>query len=148
MTQCPTYTGDVLLQMNENGDWDLYYSNGQPCMTDGFETEVLLAVFVEPDTWQNALTNDPAEQYISEFPSVIKNGRVDNDTINDGIAAIKRALQYKIDNGSADTIDVTGSALSIFAIEWEIIITRGSEENRFDINWQKGVIKVSASKVA
>ena len=148
MTQCPTYTGDVQLRINENGDWDIYYDNGQPCMTDGFDTEVILAVFIEPDTWQNALTNNPEEQYISDFPDVVKNGTVDNDTINDGIAAIKRALQYKIDNGSADTIDVTGIALSIYAIEWEIIITRGSEENRYDINRKKGVIKVSASKVA
>lgn len=148
MTQCATFTGDLLLQINDSGDWDIFYENGQPCMTDGFDTESILAVFVEPDTWQNALTNDPAEQYISDFPEVIKNGRVDNDTINDGVAAIKRALQYKIDNGSADTITVTGFALSIFALEWEIIITRGSEENRFNVNWNRGVILVSASKVA
>jgi hypothetical protein len=91
--QMATYTGDLLLVLNQNGDWDLEYINGQPRMTDGFETAVMLSVFVEPDFWQNDLTNIVAEKYISEFPEVIKNGRVDNDTLNDGISALKKSIK-------------------------------------------------------
>jgi phage gp46-like protein len=140
--QMATYTGDLLLVLNQNGDWDLEYINGQPRMTDGFETAVMLSVFVEPDFWQNDLTNIVAEKYISEFPEVIKNGRVDNDTLNDGISALKKALKWMIDTEAASKIEVTGGFINVYALYWEISIFRTTGETRYQINWDKQEVTV------
>ena len=144
MTKAATYTGDLLLLLNDDGDWDINYINGQPEMTDSFDTEVMLAIFGEPDFWQNDLTNDPAEQYISEFPALIKDSNVTDKTLKDGIEAIKKALKYMVDKGEAQSIDVTGEFLNVFGIGWIIVIERPEKTSRFDINWEKGVIAISA----
>ncbi len=144
MTEAATYTGDLKLILDENGDWDINYINGQPEMIDGFDVEVILAIFGEPDFWQNDLTNDPAEQYISEFPDLIKDANVSDKTLKDGIEAIKKALQFMVDKSEASSIDVTGEFISVYGIGWIIKITRPTAETRFNINWDKGVIAVSA----
>lgn len=142
MTQTPTYTGDLKLILNDDLDWDINYINGQPEMTDGFETQDLLAVFGEPDFWQNDLTTDPNEQYISEFPAVILNGRVDDKTLKAGIAAIKKALQFKITTNQAETIKVTGGVLNVFGLYWVIEITKGGIIGKYTINWDRGTVSL------
>ena len=144
MTDAATYTGDLKLILDEDGDWDIHYINGQPEMTDGFDTEVMLAIFGEPDFWQNDLTNDPAEQYISEFPALIKDANVTDKTLKDGIEAIKNALKYMIDKGEADSIDVTGEFINVYGIGWVIDISRPTAETIYNINWDKGVVAISA----
>ncbi len=142
MTQTPTYTGDLKLILNDDLDWDINYINGQPKMTDGFETQDMLAVFGEPDFWQNDLTTDPNEQYISEFPAVILNGRVDDKTLKAGIAAIKKALQFKITTNQAETIKVTGGVLNVFGLYWVIEITKGGIIGKYTINWDRGTVSL------
>lgn len=144
MTGAATYTGDLILALNEDDDWDINYINGQPEMTDGFDTEVMLAIFGEPDFWQNDLTNDPAEQFISEFPALIKDANVSDKTLKDGIEALKKALRFMVDKGEAQSIEVTGEFLNVYGIGWIIDISRPTGETRFNINWQKGVIAISA----
>ena len=144
MTDAATYTGDLKLILDENGDYDLNYINGQPEMTDGFDTEVMLAIFGEPDFWQNDLTNDPAEQYISEFPELIKDANVSDKTLIDGIEALKKALAFMVDTGEAQSIEVTGEFINVFGIGWIIVIERPEKTNRYDINWEKGVVAISA----
>ena len=144
MTDAATYTGDLLLLLNEDGDWDINYINGQPEMTDGFDTEVMLAIFGEPDFWQNDLTNEPAEKYISEFPALIKDANVSDKTLKDGIEALKKALKFMIDKGEAQSIDVTGEFLNVFSIGWIIVIMRPTAETIYNINWDKGVAAISA----
>lgn len=143
MTDAATYTGDLKLILDENGDWDINYINGQPEMIDGFDTEVMLAIFGEPDFWQNDLTNDSAEQYISEFPELIKDANVSDKTLLDGIEALKKALRFMIDKGEAKSIDVTGEFINIFGIGWIIVIERPEKTSRFDINWEKGVVTIA-----
>ncbi len=135
-----TYTGDLQINIDGQGDWDLTYENGQPFMTDGFTTCVTLAIFGDPDFWQNQLTNDPAEKYISEFPEVIRTGKVNNDTINNGNDAIRNALKFMINTGMAKSINVTGGVLSVYGLKWTIDITRDETSIRYNINWEKGVI--------
>ena len=135
-----TYSGDLQINIDGQGDWDLTYENGQPFMTDGFTTCVTLAIFGDPDFWQNKLTNDPAEKYISEFPEVIRTGKVNNATINNGNSAIRNALKFMIDTGMAKSINVTGGVLSVYGLKWTIDITRDETSTKFNINWNKGVI--------
>ncbi len=143
MTDAATYTGDLKLILDQDGDWDLNYINGQPEMTDSFDTEVMLAIFGEPDFWQNDLTNDPAEQYISEFPTLIKDANVTDKTLKDGIEVLKKALQFMVDKDEAQSIDVTGEFINVYGIGWPIVIKRPEKTNRYDINWEKGVIKIA-----
>ena len=143
MTNCSTYTGDLLISLNTEGDWDLNYINGQPCMTDGFDTAVMLAVFGEPDFWQNDITNNPNEQYISEFPEVIRHGKVNDDTLKDGIEAIKKAMRFMVDSGAASEVNVTGGVLSVYGLYWIIETIKGNITSRFTINWDKGVVAVA-----
>lgn len=143
MTNCATYTGDLIIGLNEDGDWDLNYINGQPCMTDGFDTAVMLAVFGEPDFWQNSLTNDPNEKYISEFPEVVRLGKVTDDTLKKGKAAIERSLLFLKNTGIAQNVVVSGGVLSVFGLYWRIEISRGNIVSRYQINWDKGVIEVA-----
>lgn len=143
MTECSTYTGDLLIQFDSTTDWDLLWQNGQPCMTDGFETAVMLSVFGEPDFWQNGITNNPSEKYISGFPDVVKQANVNQKTLNDGTEAIKRSLQWMISDSICESIDVSGEFLNVYSIGWNIDIIKGGVTSRYEINWNKGVIAVS-----
>ena len=142
MSECNTYTGDLEIAINDNGDWDIRYFNGQPCMTDGFNTCVTLALFGDPDFWQNELTDKIEEKYISEFPEVIRTGKIDNDTINDGVSAIRNALKFMITTGIAKSINVTGGVISVYGLKWTIEIERDGTSSKYNINWNKGVIKI------
>lgn len=144
MTEAATYTGDLKLILDENGDWDIHYINGQPEMTDGFDTEVMLAIFGELDFWQNDLTNDPAEKFISKFPALIKRANVSDKTLKDGIEALKKALKFMVDKGEAQSIEVSGKFLNVYGIGWIIEISRPTGETRYNINWEKGVVAISA----
>ena len=140
MTTAQTFTGDLLISLNTEDDWDLNFILGQPIMTDGFETAVIMAVFGEPDFWQNDLTDDPSEKYISEFPEIIRNGKVNDDTLKAGTAALKKALQFMIDINAAESVEVIGSVLSVFGLCWIIDIDKGGIISRFEINWDKGIL--------
>ncbi len=142
MSDCATYTGDLLIALNDDGDYDIEYINGQPCMTDGFETCVILAVFGEPDFWQNDLTDDPNEKYISRFPEVIRHGKLIDATIKDGIAALKDAMKFIVDSGAAQSVDVDGGVLSVYGLYWVINIFNGSITSKYKINWDKGVVSL------
>ena len=145
MTKASTYTGDLLISLNADGDWDLNYVTGQPCMTDGFDTAVMLAVFGEPDFWQNDLTNNPNEKYISDFPEVMKNGKVNDTTIKNGIEAIKRSMKFMIASGAASEVNVTGGVLSVFGLYWIIETVRGNIKSKYTINWDKSLLSFNRS---
>lgn len=142
-----SYSGDLLLGLNFDEDWDINFENGQPSMTDGFETAVLLACFGESDFWQNDLTNIPAEKYISEFPAVIVDGRVNVETLKNGISALKQSLKWITDIGAAELVTVDGGVLNVYALYWTVEIFKGENVGRFQINWEKGVIEVVGAGV-
>ena len=132
-----TYTGDVLIQETDDGDFDMVYRNGQPDMTDGFETCVHLAIFGEPNV-QNGMTRDESEKFISTFPAVIRRATVSSKTREDGRVAIEKALAFLVTEGAASSIVVTGRILSVYAIGWEVTINAPSGSTRYSINWEKG----------
>ena len=142
ITNCATYTGDLQIKFDKESDWDLEYINGQPCMTDGFDTAVILSVFGESDFWQNDITNDPNEQYNSTFPDVIKQANVSQKTLLDGISAIKKALQWMIDTKACENGLVTGEIINVYAIGWNVDIIKGGVVSKYEINWNKGVVNV------
>lgn len=143
-----TYTGDIQIVKDDNDDLGIEYQNGQPCMTDGMDTAVYLSVFSDPTTWQNGLTVNPDEQYLSEFPATIDRATVSDTTIKNGISAIKRALDWMIVDGVCESIDVTGDAVSVYAIAWTIEIIRGNISTRYTINWERGIVAIQKEQEA
>lgn len=148
MTVEQTYTGDVQFSVNDDGDWDINYRNGQPDMTDGLDNAVLMSIFCESDTWQNDLTTDDSEKYISEFMDVIDRGSITDETIQNGIQAITKALAWMKTDSIAESIDVTGEAYSVYGLVWTIEINRGDLDNKYSVNWTKGILSIQKEVVA
>lgn len=132
------YTGDILIQEQEDGSFDWTFTNGQPAMTNGLETVTLLYSFGE-DWWGNGIVRKESEKMKSTFPDVIKRNVVTDQTKNDGTQALKRALKPMIDEKIAKSIDITGTIINAFSIGWEVTINSITDETiKFYINWQKG----------
>lgn len=133
-----TYTGDILLKANTDGDWDINFQNGQPDMTDGLETYVILAVHGE-DYWGNAIEKNDAFKMKSEFPGIIKRNVVNDKTKNDGIKAIEKALAPAIKEKIARKVTVTGEIQTSYRIAWLIEIEAITDKTiKYYINWEKG----------
>ena len=135
-----TYTGDVLIKaISSSGEYDIEWTNGQPAMTDGLETCVLLAIFGGPCI-HNGMTDNQSEKYISEFPLVIDRAKVNDTTRQNGVAALERALAFLVAEKIASKITVTGQILSAYAIGWAIDIEAPAGISRYSINWEKGTL--------
>ncbi|PKL40742.1 MAG: hypothetical protein CVV44_03810 [Spirochaetae bacterium HGW-Spirochaetae-1] len=145
------FDGDIKIQRiasgDNEGDYDVIFTNGQPEMTQGFDSAVLLAVFGDKNTWQNLIAKTEAEKFISDFPAVIERGVVTEKTKNDGVQALRRALQFLTDVKAAKSVTVTGQILSVYGIMWEIKIERPDggtsryratydTRNKWDAVWQ------------
>lgn len=134
-----TYTGDVLIQAQDDGSFGITYENGQPEMTDGFETCILLAIFGESNV-MNGMTANTSEKYMSTFPAVITRANVSDQTKNDGIKAIEAALAFMVRDKMASSVKVTGSIFSVYGIAWEIEISDAGVGSKYAINWEKGAL--------
>lgn len=139
MTIQNNYDGDVLLLVDHTtGEIDMEYKNGQPKMTQGFETCLLLSIFGE-DCALNGMTTDTTEKFTSTFPEVIRRKRVSESVKNDGIKAIERSLAYMVQERMASNVSVTGTILGVHAIGWGIDITApDGTGRRYELNWING----------
>jgi phage gp46-like protein len=142
-----TYTGDVLIQAGDDGDIDMTFENGQPLMTDGFETCVQLAVFGEPCP-QNAMGGGSSEKFTSTFPEVIRHATVTDTTRQDGEKSIEAALAFMVSEKMASSVKCTGSILSARSIGWEVEIIAPSGMTRYALNWEKGSLTVGFKRIA
>ena len=139
MTIQNNYDGDVLLTVDQTtGEIDMQYKNGQPKMTRGLETCLLLSIFGE-DCALNGMTTDTNEKFTSTFPEVIRRKRVSESVKNDGIKAIERSLAYMVQERMASNVSVTGTILGVHAIGWGIEITApDGTGRRYELNWING----------
>lgn len=141
-----TYTGDLLLSQQFSGDTDIRFQNGQPDMTDGFESCVILAVFGEKCVL-NMATTEESEEFDSAFPAVIRRATVSEQTKQDGEKAIEKALDFMVSEGMASSVKATGVILSARAIGWEIEIVAPNGVTKYAINWEKGALTAGFSRV-
>jgi hypothetical protein len=132
-----TFDGDLLLSLDPvTLEWDIKYQNGQPIMTDGLETCLLLAIFGSNPV-QNGMITDPAERFDSTFPAVIARATVTDETKNNGTAALEKALAFLVSEGIASAVRVSGAITSAYRITWTIEIDSPTG-GRYTINWDKG----------
>lgn len=137
------YTGDILIQLLEDGTYDIKYQNGQPDMTNGLESMSLMAVFGE-DWWGNELTKNESEKMKSEFPGIMKRNVVTDKTKNDGTKAIEKATAFMVTDKIAKLITVTGEIFSVFGIRWLIEIESITDDKiKYFINWERGILTAS-----
>jgi len=142
-----TYTGDVLIKLDQStGEYDIEWTNGQPTMTDGLETCVLLAIFGGPCIL-NGMTDDQGEKYISEFPAVIDRAKVNDTTRQNGISALERALAFLVRDNIASSVSVTGQIINAYAIGWAIDIAAPTGNTRYSINWEKGSLTAGFTNI-
>lgn len=136
-----SYTGDLLLKyLDDEGNLDLEFTNGQPAMTNGLETLSILAVFGE-DWWGNAIAKTDAEKMKSTFPEIIRRNVITDATRNDGTKALERALRFLKSEKIAKKVVVTGQILSAYGIGWEIEIESIMDKTiKYFINWEKGCL--------
>lgn len=133
-----TFTGDVLLKYDTNtGEVDIAYKDGQPEMTDGLESCVILAVFGSGNC-QNGMTTNSSDKYESTFPQVIDRATVNETTKNNGTKAIEKALAFMVTEKIASNVVVNGYILSAYSIGWTIDIYAPTGTTRYAINWEKG----------
>jgi len=134
------YTGDILIKQLDDDTWDIFFENGQPEMTNGFETLTTLAIFGE-DNWQNGITKIESEKMKSKFPDIIKRAVVSDQTKNDGTKAIEEATAFFVSEKIAKSVEVTGEIFSAYGIQWIINIEALEDKSlKYYINWEKGVI--------
>lgn len=134
-----TYTGDVLISINTiSNEAEITYQNGQPEMTGGFESCVLLAVFGK-DCAQNGMIIDPAEKFDSTFWQVIDRANVNDETKNNGTKAIEKALKFMTDLNMASSVIVTGQIINTRSIGWAIdIYSPDGIRTKYALNWEQG----------
>lgn len=140
MTLQNNYDGDVLITYNrETEEYDMQYENGQPKMTQGFETCLLLSIFGE-DCALNGMTDDTTEKFTSTFPEVLRRGYVSETVKNDGIKAIERSLAFMVQERMASNVLVTGTILGVHAIGWgiEVVAPDGNSRKGYELNWING----------
>jgi hypothetical protein len=135
-----TFTGDVLIKYDQvSQEIDIEYVNGQPLMTDGFESCLLLAIFGKPNIL-NGMMIDANEKYTSTFPDVINRASVTDATKEDGTKAIEKALEFMTATKMASKITVQGYILSAYAIGWTIEIEAPSGDVKYAVNWERGAL--------
>ena len=132
------YTGDIKIQQLDDGTYDIVFENGQPQMTNGFETIALMAIFGQ-DWWGNDITNNESEKMQSTFPDVIKRNVVTDKTKNDGTQAIIKSTSFMVKEKIVKKISVTGEIFSAFGISWQIEFEALTNKTlKYFINWEKG----------
>ena len=140
------YTGDLLIAQDDDGNHDIEFTNGQPAMTDGLETYVILAVFGE-DWWGNALVKSDSQKMKSEFPNVIKRNVVTDKTKNDGTKAIEKSLQPMVKDKIARSVKVTGEIRTSYQIAWQIDIEGlDNVTYKYYINWERGSVTAQIAR--
>lgn len=141
-----TLTGDVLVSFTSDEELDIQYKNGQPDMTDGFESCVLLAVFGESCVL-NAATSTPSDVFSSTFPAVIARANVSDETRQNGEKAIEKALAFMVSDGMASSVSCTGRFPSARSIMWEISIVSPTGTTKYAVNWEKGSLTAGFGRI-
>jgi hypothetical protein len=134
------FAGDIQIRHlsgPDAGDYDIVFELGQPIMSGSFDSYIYLAVYGDKKTWQNLIAQSESGRIISDFPDVINNAPVSDDTKNNGTAAIKRALEAMVTDGIAGSVTVKGEILSVYAIAWSIEIARPTGAESYSVKYSR-----------
>lgn len=130
--------GDLYIYLTPDGA-EIEVNNGEPVMDGGFESAVLLSLFesAEKDHWMNEYMSED-EKIRGNFYSFIKSSPKNKNTMRKAEELAKLDLQWFIDSGTADEIEVEITSKSHIRIDMEINILADGNTifNRvYGINW-------------
>jgi len=122
------FNGDPRLFLDQDGA-DLKFIAGQPIMDGGYENAVIISLFTRPGWYGNIFTDSDAKKIGSDFEEEAKKS-ITLETLNNMRQFALAALQWLIDNGSVETIEVIVNNVQSNRFEITIIIKPpGSDAN-------------------
>jgi phage gp46-like protein len=150
---------DIALVWNSAiGEADMVISGGDLQVDAGLQTAVIISLFTDapaqpgdeipdgstdPRGWWGDMPIDPAQQDTSAVPDHIGSRLwlLDRalqilETLTRAVAYAKEALQWMLDDGVADGIDVTASFPQLGWIELIVTITQQGGASKFTLAWQ------------
>jgi len=130
--------GDIYIYLTEDGA-EISVINGEPVMDGGFESAVLISLFANEnkDHWMNEYMSEN-EKMKGNFYSFIKNTAKTLTTMRKAEELAKLDLQWLIDTGAADDVQITIISESPVRINMEVnILANGNTIfNRiYGVNW-------------
>jgi len=130
--------GDLLLYQTVDGG-EISVKNGEPVMDGGFQTAMYMSIAAQDNTptWMNEYLTG-AQQLKSEFLPFLKGAPKTSQNILKAEELAKKDLQWFIDTGKADEVNVNIISVDANRISVTIQILKDGEtidENEFKINW-------------
>jgi len=130
--------GDIYIYLTEDGA-EISVINGEPVMDGGFESAVLISLFANEnkDHWMNEYMSEN-EKMKGNFYSFIKNTAKTLTTMRKAEELAKLDLQWLIDTGAADDVQITIISESPIRINMEVnVLANGNTIlNRiYGVNW-------------
>lgn len=129
--------GDLALTNTLDGG-EITVLNGEPVMDQGFGTAVFLSIAGPSDWWANEYLR-LSQRLIGQLQNFIRGNTLTSGNLRTAEEFGKQDLQWMIDDGIAQEIDLTIRAISRNKIEflWWITTPLGTvEQNKFLLNWQ------------
>lgn len=151
-----TYSGDIRFNLSD-GEGGLALVQNDLVRDSGLETAVLISMFSDrradledalPDNtkdlrgwWADATQSDK----IGSRLWLLSRSKIENDTNIDAEIYIKECLQWMIDDGVADSIEVTVTRTGTYELSFVLIIERpkGTQDITFKyfFNWESQSLK-------
>lgn len=124
------YDGDIKLDMT-SGEGAITMRNGQPVMDAGFSTAVNISLFGDTEWWGGNIGG--------EFWSVCESATLTNETRQLAEDAARRDLQWMLDEGIAERLDISASIIAITALGLAVAIYEPEKETpttlKYRVNW-------------
>ena len=120
----------------ENGSFDLVIENGDFKNEEGFDTAIWVSLFTDarasesqvlvPENrrgWLGNLVSEIEERQLGGLLWLSEQRRLIQETLNEVVDYARKSLNWFVDDGIAQKIEVTGSIVPRSGIALEIIIT-------------------------
>ena len=130
--------GDILLFSTGDGG-DIENINGEPTMDGGFESGAELTINESDGKphWMDEYKTE-SEKSDSEFMNFIKGNLKTIKNLNQAVLLAEKDFAWFINDGIADTVNISIDDLSVNRIRLNVEILANGEtlsENNFEINW-------------
>lgn len=126
---------EIKLEM-ENGAFEIVIENGDFANEPGFDTNIWVSLFSDSRAdvsqviipeyrrgWLGNIVTDVPERQLGSFLWLVEQRRLNQDSLNEVIDYIRKALQWIVDDGVALKIEVDGDIVPRTGIAASILIT-------------------------
>ena len=141
------YSGDPYLILGPNGS-RLTFVGGQPIMDQGFENQVVISLFTEPDWEGNAFIADPDKKIGSDFMAATR-----KPITLSSLTDIEQAAVRALSNPAFGRVTATATNPVSNALRVEILIEPPGQDSqtiiltRHGLNWQAQALNPAHERV-